>query len=135
MQQYVDDFIMPRRESDERALEDVRTWLTLVCRSQFNEEKTTDLREVIFLGVQMCISAFGISLGLSSARIHKLITYLEGFLSTNRCSSGAASSMAGRLMWSCAVVYGRLGRVFISPFYARSSATDPDYRLNGQLRR
>ena len=40
--QYVDDFIYPRRAGDKHAVNDMRTWLVRVCRSEFNEEKTTD---------------------------------------------------------------------------------------------
>ena len=87
-------------------------------------EKHVPLASVfVFLGVQtdfrsLCGSS-KVWLGVTAERQGRLRESLAEFKRANAMTAGEASKMAGRLPFAAQVAVGRVGRVYLRPWFAQ----------------
>ncbi|KAJ9439904.1 hypothetical protein DIPPA_16048 [Diplonema papillatum] len=137
LMQYFDDFACPGLLEDERLLGDLLELLEGILGTAFNEEKTARGNRFRHLGLMFSMGSEGIDIFLSEPRKEKLKGLLRQFLDSNSLSPGEASSLAGKLNFATAALYGKVGRIMLQPIYRRSDArsTQPGFSLNSDLRR
>lgn len=70
-----------------------------ILQTSFNLEKSDANKTVLYLGIEISVSGYGITFRLSEHRIEKLKYYINAHLQSNSMSSGEASSLAGKLQW------------------------------------
>ena len=105
---------------------------TQLVRLLLGEEAVADHKSecgqtLVVLGVEIAASFEGISCRPAPEKAVKWVQLIDEALETKRLAPGAASKMAGRLMWACGNMFHRIGRATLRPIF------DQCTRRDGQL--
>ena len=85
------------------------------------------------LGVAISLKASGIRFRPEPCKLIKWAAIIKHALDTNKLCAGAASKLAGRLMWACQHAFKRIGRAMLYPIFKqqrnRCGSIDIELRL------
>ncbi|CAD7935937.1 unnamed protein product [Amoebophrya sp. A120] len=116
---YVDDYLGVHRYLDDSMLDDVLEFLRDILGQAFNYEKTQRGVVVIWLGVRISLEAFAVTLDIGDFQRKRLRDSIATALAADELAPEPAGKMAGRLSWCSSVAFGRNGRAYLPPIYAR----------------
>ena len=116
---YVDDLFAPEHpECLEHAMQCfARFTRVLLGPDAIEERKLEQGMDLVVLGTQIQLSAYGFTCAPSMKTIIKCLIVIEAALASGILLSGDAQKLAGRLSWSTQRLFRRLGRAMLRAIY------------------
>ena len=133
---YVDDYFSPELEECARhaMLSFARLVRILLGESAVAEAKLECGNPLPVLGLSVSLDPSGMTCVPLPEKREKWRARLGEALSAGHLPHGAASKLAGALMWASSNLFGRLGRAMVSPFFALSQKGARGRRLSNEAR-
>ena len=126
VEHYFDDFIVEETKSLARSGQEALRALSSLCGLPFAKSKEVDASDsAIFLGVESNLADVDkglVYLRVRQDRLNRLQDTLQEIILDRKLSSGAASSLAGRLAFTLSWGFGRIGRAAMQPIHAAANA-------------
>ena len=100
----------------------VRVVRTLLGAAALADRKVECGLSLTALGVAISLHQCGYECRPSRAKMNKCIAVMVQALCTGMLSAGAASKLAGRLLWATQHLFHRLGRAMLRPIFKQKSS-------------
>ena len=118
----VDDVISIERRSTASSARDAWLFFADACGWLIAMDKSPPPSPV-FPVIGVLLNLINLTLSVTQKRIHAIDTLIREVLQSKRLSSGLAASLSGKLGFTLAATFGRVGRARMRPIYLRAYST------------